>query len=145
MKLTEPLVNSSIAITEPSMNSSVAITEPLVNSSVAITEPLVNSSTKITQPLVNSSVVPTDIIKTKEEIENEQLGGSLIGFIINPLGKYNPLNPVRNYFYERMFGLVEDVYKPNIHKAAQVIKISLPLVFAILTVNECCIVCKRPT
>jgi len=98
----------------------------------------VNSTDKLSE---NSSLHEEDI---NDDINSEHVGGSLISFIINPLGKYNPLNPMRNYFYEKMFGLVENAYKPNIHKAVSVVKITMPLVFAILTVNECCIVCKRP-
>ena len=84
-----------------------------------------------------------EIEKEKEEKKKAKSSFAYRMFtVLKPDFGVLQLTGVDKLLYNHILNMVEKVYNPAIDKAVEVVKIIFPLLFAILVINECYLLCK---
>ncbi len=79
---------------------------------------------------------------TEHDGKIEQKGSGILSILKPRFGLMEYLG-IDKIIYSQAFDLINRLYEPNIKLSIDVIKIIFPLLFSILTINECVILCEN--
>ena len=83
---------------------------------------------------------------TGKDKENKKASSSItykVFTVLKPNFGILQLTGIDKLLYSQIFNMIDKVYDPAIDKAVEVVQIVFPLLFAILVINECYLLCKE--